>query len=49
MSRKTWIALACIGLALLSAGAQEKSAADWKWPDVIVSMDTNPTAPTYVL
>ncbi len=48
--KKSLFAFAVFACVILSlAGAQEKASADWKWPPVLVSMDTNPTAPTYVL
>jgi hypothetical protein len=36
-------------VALSLVGAQATTSGEWKWPQMLVSMDTNPTAPTYVL
>ncbi len=44
------VAVLAIALALFAPGsAFAQAKADWQWPPLIVSMDTNPTAPTYVL
>jgi len=50
MTRKSFVMVVALASMLLAAAeAQDKAAGDWKWPPLIVSMDTNPVAPTYVL